>query len=382
MTVRTALARPVPAAAATTALLLPVIVAMILIWTSGPSPQPVDIGWFGPGGTDLLTGRWGSIYGEPAVQAGPFELLPFGAAQLLGVSGTAAWTIVLTAFAAATAFLTAIVLRPTLSADLRSSVLAAGGTLIVATAGPIMSWTLGHPSEALVPLVWAVAGRLALRDRPALAAALVAASSGFEVWGVLGAPVVLLAPHLRLLRPAIAGAVVLGALWAPFVVAGPFSMFAFSWPVVQRSLLHALQPETTTFPWTFRLAQAVLAVGAGSVVALLLRRRAAAWGPWAVIVAVVTARLILDPVLAGYYWDPALIAAVGALVLAAHRADLVAAVVTAVALVLTADIGAPVPRAAVLTAFTLLAAAAAGWRAGRATTAPPPSRRSVVPARP
>lgn len=382
MSLRTALARPVPAATATTVVLLPVIAAMILIWTRGSSPQPIDFGWFGPGGADLLTGRWGSIFGDPAVQAGPFELLPFGVAQLLGVSGTTAWTVFLAACGAATSFLTAIVLRPTLSADLRSSALAAGGTLIVSVAGPTASWTLGHPSEALVPLVWAVAGRLAVRDRPVLAAVLVAASTGFEVWGVLGAPLVLLAPRLRLVRSAIAGAVGLGALWAPFALAGPFAMFSFSWPVVQRSLVHALEPGATTFPWTFRVAQALVSMGAGTAVALLLRGRGGSWGPWAVITAVVAARLILDPVLAGYYWDPALIATVGAMVLAAHRADLVAAVVVAVALVLTADVAAPVPRAIALTGLMLLAAAGLRWRAGRATPARPPRRHAFASARP
>jgi hypothetical protein len=365
MTVRTLLARPLPAAAATTVVLLPLLLATVLIWTSGPSPEPVDFTWFGPGGAELLTGRWNSVFGEPAVQAGPFELLPFGVAQVLGVSGVLGWTVVLTASAAASAFLTALVLRPRFAPDLRSSVLAAGGTLVVSLAGAAATWTLGHPAEALIPLLWVAAGRLALRDRPVLAAVLVAASTGFEVWGVLGAPVVLLAAHPRFVRSALAGIAALAVLWLPFAVAGPFRMFSFAWPVLEHSLLHQLQPEATTFPWSLRVLQALVSVVAGTGVALLLRRRDRAWGPWAVTVAVVAGRLVLDPVLATYYWVPVLTGATGALVLAAHRRDLLAAAVCSGALLLAAETASPVLRAAALVGLALVAAAAASRRTGR-----------------
>ena len=381
MTLRAVLARPVPAAAATAVALLPVIAAVVLVWTASPAPQPIDYGIFGPGGAALLTGRWADLFGDPILQAGPFELLPFGVLHLLGVAGTAGWTVALTVCAALTAFLTALVLRPTLAPDLRSSVFSAGGTLVLAAAGPgTASWSLGHPAEVLVPLVWVLAGRLALRDRPGLAAVLVALSSGFEVWGVLGAPVVLLAPRIRFVRSAAAGVAALLVLWLPFVLAGPFRMFAFAWPVMEPSLLHALDPGATAFPWSLRLLQAAIAVGAGTAVALLLRRRDAAWGPWAVGVAVVAARLVLDPVLAGYYWDPALVCAVGAVVLALRRADLVAVAAGALVVLLASGLGQPVPRAAGLVLVVLVLAALARRRRPRpfARFAPRPSRPSEV----
>jgi hypothetical protein len=364
MSVRSVLARPLPAAAATTVVVLPILLTTVFIWTSG-SPLPIDYQWFGPGGEHLLTGRWGAIYDDPALQAGPFELVPFGIAHLLGTAGMVAWTVVLTAYAAITAFLTALVLRPRLSSDLRSSVLAAVGTAVLSVAGTTQTWPLGHPSEALVPLLWGIAGRLALRDRPALAAAVVAASAGFEVWGVLGAPVVLLAARPRLVRSMLAGVGVLAVLWVPFVLAGPFEMLSFAWSVSARSLVHVLQPQTVLFPWALRLAQALVAVGAGSAVALLLRWRNGAWGPWAVVVAVVAGRLVLDPMTAAYYGVPAMVGAVGALVLAAHRADLLGAAAAAAALVLTSNLGTPWVRATALVALCVLAAAGARWRASR-----------------
>jgi hypothetical protein len=357
MSLRAVLARPVPAALGTAVLLLPALVAMTVLSTSPSAAEPIDFSLFGPAGAALLTGRWASVFADPFIQAGPFELAPWGLLQLLGVSGRPAWTVAITGCAALTAFLAALVLRPTLAPDLRSSVLAGCGTLLLVLTGPVVAaWHLGHPSETLVPLLWAVAGRFALRGRPGLAAALVAASSGFEVWGLLGAPVVLLAADRRVLRPLLTAAAVLAALWVPFVVVGPFRMFSYTWGVSDGSLLHLLHPGTMSAPWSFRLVQAVLAVAAGSAVALLLRGRA--WGPWAVIVAVVAARLVLDPVLAGYYWEPVLVAVTGALVLAVHRRALVPALVAALCLTLGSEVGPPVARAAALVAITLGAAVA------------------------
>jgi hypothetical protein len=358
MPLRDLLARPLPAAIATAFVVLPATIPITLVSTLGSAPQPVDFDIFGPAGADMLVGRWSQIFSDPILQAGPFELLPWGVLQRIGVSGGVGWSIALVVCASLTAFLAALVLRPTLRPDLRSSVLAAGGAILLALAGPIAaSWNIGHPSEVLVPLVWVVAGRLAVRDRPIIAAVLVAASSGFEVWGVLGAPVVLLAARPRLARSAIAGVVTLAVLWVPFVLAGPFHMFAFSWGVADGSVLHLLQPGATAAPWAWRLVQAVLAIGGGSAAALLLRGRNAAWGPWGVVAAVVAGRLVLDPVLAGYYWDPVLVGVTGALVLAVHRRDLIGAAVVALCFLLSAEIGAPPIRAALLLAVLLVGAA-------------------------
>lgn len=370
VSVRSVLARPVPAAAATAAAVLPLTLLVVLMWTLR-APAPIDYQWFGPGGDALLTARWGDVYRDPAVQAGAFELLPYGVAHLLGASGPVAWTVLLGGFATAGAFLIALVLRPVPGTDLRSSVLAALATAALGLAGTTETWLLGHPSEMLVPLVWVTAGRLALRDRPALAAALVALSSGFEVWGVLAAPVVLLAARPRLLRSAVSGIAVLAVLWLPFVLAGPFRMFSFAWAVAPQSLVASLAPGMTSFPWSLRLLQSLLAIGAGTAVALLVRRRTSEWGPWLVVVAVVSGRLVLDPMTASYYGIPALIGAGGALVLAAHRADLAALALSAAGLVLATDVGTPWVRAAALLAITLLAAGGERWRQRR----PVPPRR-------
>ena len=372
MSIGVALARPVPAALVTAIVVLPAIATMAVLSTASSDPQPVDFSIFGSAGADLLTGRWAGVFHDPILQAGPFELLPWGVLQLLGVAGQVGWTVALSACGALTAFLTALVLRPGFGPDLRSSVLAGGGTVLLTAVGPLdTAWPLGHPSEVLVPLVWVLAGRLAIRGRPELAAALVAASSGFEVWGVLGAPVVLLAARPHLLRSTIAGAVVLAVLWGPFLLVGPFAMFSYAWPVTTGSLLHLLRPGATSAPWSWRLVQSALAIAAGTAVALLLRTRDAAWGPWVVVAVVVAGRLVLDPVLAGYYWFPALVGVTGALVLAVRRRDLAATAVLALCFALAGDVGAPVVRAASLVVVLLVGATVLRLRgAGRAPPFP------------
>ena len=125
MSLRSILARPLPAAAATTIVLLPVLAAVALVWTGTASPQPIDYQLFGPAGADLLTGRWSGVFGDPMIQAGPWELLPFGVMQLLGVTGSAGWTVALTAGGVLTAFVAALVLRPTFAPSLRASGIAA-----------------------------------------------------------------------------------------------------------------------------------------------------------------------------------------------------------------------------------------------------------------
>jgi hypothetical protein len=77
-------------------------------------------------------------------------------------------------------------------------------------------------------------------------------------------------------------------------------MFSFHWKISNNSLLGLVIDPGTPFPWTLRLAQGAIALAAGSAVSLLAFRR-----PVAVCLApaaIVSARLLLDPVSgAGYY---------------------------------------------------------------------------------
>jgi hypothetical protein len=162
----------------------------------------------------------------------------------------------------------------------------------------------GHPAQAIVPLLWVLAGVWAREDRVLLAGALVGLSGGLELWGVLGAPVLLLAPRLRqAVRGGLAEALVVTALLAPFAVAGTFRMFDYEWQVGTGTLLSLVAEPGTDFGWPLRLLQASLALGAGTALALALRRHLHA--VWLAPLAVVAVRVLLDPLSYGWYWQAA-----------------------------------------------------------------------------
>ena len=300
------------------------IVVNTLIATS-VAAQPLDFTFFGKPGAELLLGNWTTAYQDPLIQAGPFELAFWGIPSLLDVATTAAWStfgIVAGILLSVELFAVCRWLLRSVTASWRTP-LAAGVTAFAAL-GLVTTRSIssGHPAEFAIPLMWVVAAQLARRDRPLAAAAVLAATAGWEVWGVLGVPLLLLAPRIdarTIWRSALGGVAVLTVLYLPFFVLGPMRMFTFAWPIYPGTLAHLLFPGIPTFSWSMRLAQGVLAVGAGAAMAVLLRRRADA--VWLSLLAVCVIRLFLDPVLAGYYViPPELLALLGAAFAIAQRA--------------------------------------------------------------
>lgn len=105
------------------------------------------------------------------------------------------------------------------------------------------------------------------------------------------------------LRDASVGTLVAGAtavaLFAPFILGGHFEMLSFHWYVSSPSPMSMLVPEGTPFGWSLRLVQAAIAVSAGVGVARVLRHSPHAL--WAAPLAIIVARLLLDPILRSYY---------------------------------------------------------------------------------
>jgi len=303
-----------------------VVLTSVVAFSPDGGGGPFDYGLFGPAGRAILTGRLGEVFSDPVVQAGPLELMFWGVPALLGVSGFVPWTIfsivACSLFAIATALAVHRLVRhvaPQLAAPIAAGV-AAVGAFASCFATPLLD---GHPADAVMPALWIAAALLARADRPAAAAAVLASGTGWEVWALLGVPVLLLVPRIRagtVLRAAGGGAAVIAALFGPFLLAGPVRMFGFGWPIRDDSLVHLLFPDADEFTWPMRLTQAVLAVGAGVAVALLLRRRLEA--VLLVPLAVTAVRLLTDPVLADYYFDTAALLGAAALGLAVARRDL------------------------------------------------------------
>ena len=291
--------------------------------TSGFSP--IDYTTFAPHGVEILHGQWDSVFSDSIVQAGPIELLFWGIPAVLGVHGLIGWiafsVFTCSLFAILFAFLAERLLRPL--TPVWSTTLAVGIVAIASLVGLLASAiSTGHPAEIAVPTMWIGSAVLARRGRPFAAATMLAATAGWELWGLLAVPVLLLAPRIdfrTVWRSAAGGILMLALIFLPFALLGPFEMFTFHWAIRVGTLAHLLFPDVTTFAWPLRLVQGVLAVGAGAVAALLTRDRPdAIWLPLLVVCVV---RLFTDPVLAPYYGiPPVMMLLVGSAMSIAQRA--------------------------------------------------------------
>lgn len=295
-----------------TALLLPVytIAAYALAITS--YPDPVDYAFFGPSGADILTGQWSRVYENGVVQAGPLELLVFGVAYAIGLQGFVGWLVYYTVFMALLTFGVVFAFLLAIGDGGRTRLFYAGlGIGAAACLGWFIPLSLlaGHPSQIVIPVSWVVAGFLAKRAQFVAVGVVIGLAVGWELWGILGIPVVLLAAKPNLVKAATGGLVTLLVLFLPFVLTGVFNMFEFSWPIGKNTLVHLLWPSLTEFPWVLRLAQSVLVLAIGSATAILSRR--SMHGLWLVPLTIVAARLVTDPTLYGYYWIAALILMIG-----------------------------------------------------------------------
>jgi hypothetical protein len=257
-----------------------------------------DANGFAAAGRMMLSGAWPHTYHDPWLQAGPFEALACLVAQLVGSAhGTEP-----AAFDALGALaLAAVSLR--VLRDWRGVLFVGLGALLLGIVTDV--YAIGHPSELLISLTWLVAARSARRDQALLAGLLVGASAGFETWGLLGAPVLLLLPRFR--QMVAAGAVALAvaaAIYAPFALAGDFHMFELHWTIVG-GIEGRLWGEGAAFTWPMRLGEAAIVVGLGAAAAVALRGRTSA-AVWIVPTITSFSRLLLDPVRYGYYWDTGL----------------------------------------------------------------------------
>jgi hypothetical protein len=249
-----------------------------------------DLLYFVHQGERMFSARWADTFSDPTLQSGPLQLL---------VTGTARSTQVL-AFVVevgVAALLLVVLCRVGVSARWRL-VLGIGAIALGLTHGAFVD---GHPAEAVTPLLWVLAAIDARRGRVVRAGLLVGASGGLELWGVLGAPVLLLAPRLRdaLKGCAVEAGVVVVQL-APFALFGDFRMFDYQWRVAEGTLLSVAVPVGTHFGWSLRLLQAAVACGLGAAVALRFRRSVHA--VWLAPFVVVVARIALDPLAYGWYW--------------------------------------------------------------------------------
>ena len=252
--------------------------------------DPGDLVYFVHKGEHLLSSGWASTFADPMLQSGPLQLVVFGAVRNL----TALAFLIQISVAA---LLLHVAGRIGASDRVRLVV----GLLGVGAGLTHIAFVDGHPAEAIVPLLWVLAGIRAREDRVLWAGALIGLSAGLELWGVLGLPVLLLAPRRRrVLAGATVEALIVLCMLAPFALAGSLRMFQYDWRVASGTLLSLFAAPGAHFGWPLRLLQSALALTAGASVALALRRSLHA--AWLAPLAVALVRLVLDPLSFGWYW--------------------------------------------------------------------------------
>jgi hypothetical protein len=269
---------------------LPVLGAAAAVAYLDRGTDTGDLIFFVHKGALLLSHGWADTFADSRLQSGPLQLLVFGAVQN--------FTLLAFLIELGVAALLLYVLGRLGAADRIKLLVGLVAVVVGLTHGAFVD---GHPAEAIGPLLWVLAGLWAREDRVVAAGALVGLSAGLELWGVLGAPVLLLAPRLR--RAIVAVLVecaVVVALFAPFVLAGTFRMFQHEWPISTGTLLSLVADPGTHFSWPLRLLQASLALGTGAALAFTLRRSVHA--VWVAPLGVVLVRLLLDPLSFGWYW--------------------------------------------------------------------------------
>jgi hypothetical protein len=269
---------------------LPVLAAAAAVASLDRGTDPGDLVYFVHRGEQLLSGGWANTFTDPMLQSGPLQLVLFGAVRNL--------TALAFVLELGTAALLLLVLG---RLDVGNGLRLAAGLTAVGAGLTHLAFADGHPAEAVVPLLWVLAALWARDDRVLAAGALIGLSSGFELWGVLGAPVLVLTPRFRrvVIGLAVEAVVVLAQL-APFALAGRMRMFEHEWQVTTGTLMSLVVAPGTHFGWPLRLLQASVAVGAGAAVAQALRRSLHA--VWLAPLTVVLLRVVLDPVSFGWYW--------------------------------------------------------------------------------
>jgi hypothetical protein len=263
-----------------------------------------DLPFFVHAADDLFSSRWADAYASPDLQVGPLQLVFLALADAVaGALSVSTFTLLAFAIPLAVTALLLLVLRGLLADRPERSplVLLVTGFAAVALGIPASAYADGHLAQAVVPLLWLLAGLKAREGHALAAGALIGLSAGFEVWGVLGAVVLLLSPRVR---DAVAGlgveALVAVALFVPFLVFGEFRMLDYRWVVNGDTLLSLVVEPGTAFTWWMRLAQGATALAVGAALAWPLRRTA--YALWLAPLAVVVVRLALDPVRYPWYW--------------------------------------------------------------------------------
>ena len=334
-------------------------------WDPMDGLEVIDLWSLARSGSSLFGSRWVDVFSDPGIQVGPLTLLIQGglweASAATGVD-LEIWFSLLVQPAVVVASLWIVGKGIPDRIPRRRAQLVVAAFLLVWEI-PWNAYVFGHPTEFLIPILWLWAALLAREGRAGWAGALIAASAGLKLWGVLGFPLLLLLPGIRPtirgLGAALAG---VGLLYGPFLLFGEVRTFEYEWVVGPGTGPAWVLGEGALFGWPPRFLQGALALASGAALTYLCRRRGDAL-VWAPALGIIGVRLALDPTAFPYYWLAAqsvLLVAAGWLI--GRSAAIAAAALLTVALVTFLASSTSVVAVALLAVVTATAAAIWGDR--------------------
>ena len=283
--------------------LLVALAAAVTVGLVVPPGDTGDLAFFMHSAERLFSGGWAQTYADPTLQVGPLQLVVLGALDTVaGLAGISSTRLIGAVFGAVVVALFWLIARRLLDGRGGRWALTAAVLAPVALSYTFDAYRDGHPAQALVPLLWVLAGFEVRAGR---------CVGGRRAHRRLGRLRSLGDPRRGDRRPRSARAGMRRerspprrscsvAMLAPFALAGDFGMFEYHWVVNGDTLLSLFVEPGTAFTWPLRMLQGATAVLVGAGVAWSLRRSAAAL--WAGPLALVAVRLALDPVRYPWYW--------------------------------------------------------------------------------
>jgi hypothetical protein len=253
----------------------------------------------------LRSAEWRDVFASSYLQVGPTYLAVLAAlsatAQMLGLP------VLALVGAVESLAVTALALAASKGLTRASNVWAVGLPLV---GGGLLTEALlnGHPEELATGLCLAIAMAAARKGAVWWPSVLVAFAATTKLWGVLGVVAVVAVhdSHRRhVLRRSAFRLLLLSALTAgvygPFILWGKFATLQYVWHADASSPLGIVTGYHGAFPVPARIAQLVLPCVAGALLAVYRR-------PTGVLtVAIVAARLLLDPQRQNYYYSALLL---------------------------------------------------------------------------
>lgn len=264
-----------------------------------------DLTAFRESGLNILSGKWSKAYDDAFVQVGPLYLILVACvtelARLVRIEMPFAMSLLIWVVSPVATVFALRRLFQSRKLSLSTSLLLYIGVVVI-LGGVKLTQTWLFLDEVLTGILWLLAGADAKESRGWRAGLLLGISAGIKSWGIIGAPILLMSSRRR---GSLEGWVVQGslfvAMYVPFILLGAETMKQ-TWPIASYAPIHRLLGLEGNFTWEMRFAQAAAAGLAGAVFTFFFRRTAAVvWAAPAVIIAV---KVVLDPSVAGHYWQP------------------------------------------------------------------------------